>query len=845
MRDGARSRGWETARSASFPARVSARLRAPSDIRQLRVLSHESKIASSARVSVVCVDKETGGVVVKRLGTLRFDSNAESGYRARELKTVHVNVKDATEVRLEFPGCHENSRNDGRQVGLMALTIVGEPSVGFERGREVNGEQAPLLGRRVVNPLDVDTEVDAVTAEKIREVSMRKERAVNAEDYDEAKRLRDVINKLREFGVKVKVLQEEKLRAVDAEDYDEAKRLKIEIDKMRSSGYEEVFVVPSPRPLSARAPSPSAPTVEEAVVLPPSTSTATARPSFSFDDVPIRSNYADTMRAMAKDAHVSSAGRDGAPDSLERVASNASSTPSVPRSRPQPLDISKSNDSVIDVSVAGMSNDEVPAKAIGRRVPPELEAEAAAFFEEEEGEKAAIVQAEKDKDKEDHELPSPTPLSPSEQVNAAPIIAAFGEEVIVRLYGQAWVHRESALQDINAQLINAWESPESSVLFESDPRETFHSLCKTLGDRLFNDKVANVTGAAAITLASAAKAFAQRVSARDVRDAVGDSISLLVDKLGDTNPRLRESIREAMHAFASDSPGGVSILAHALCKPVQKLSVWRVLTGRLTLLVELIPTYGLDAPEKENSFALEQVMKFATKCFDSANGEARSMAVKVVLACVDIVGNRVRRYLPRTIKSAIRDVIENAIDENEDPYDLRGRSQSKSPKAHVAAYMTPSATPKSPPRHADQGMDWNEPSPSPRDDVPPELAANATMLEREITRRIEMHGEMHAEVAAAMNDLATLYSENENFARAQALFERALAIQESTLGVEHPETVQTLTDLAICHLDREDNRVGRPLLQRALELQQNILGPEHPDVVAIRDVLASLIDDED
>jgi centrosomal protein CEP104 len=91
-----------------------------------------------------------------------------------------------------------------------------------------------------------------------------------------------------------------------------------------------------------------------------------------------------------------------------------------------------------------------------------------------------------------------------------------------------------------------------------------------------------------------------------------------------------------------------------------------------------------------------------------------------------------------------------------------------------------------------------------------------------------------------MNDLATLYSENENFERAQALFERALSIQETTLGAEHPETVQTLTDLAICHLDREDNNLGRPLLQRALELQTNILGPDHPDVDAIRDVLASL-----
>ena len=91
-----------------------------------------------------------------------------------------------------------------------------------------------------------------------------------------------------------------------------------------------------------------------------------------------------------------------------------------------------------------------------------------------------------------------------------------------------------------------------------------------------------------------------------------------------------------------------------------------------------------------------------------------------------------------------------------------------------------------------------------------------------------------------MTDLATLYSESERFDRAQSLFERALAIQESVLGINHPETVQTLTDFAICHLDREDNARGRPLLERALDLQRALLGDDHPDVCAIRDVLASL-----
>ena len=63
-------------------------------------------------------------------------------------------------------------------------------------------------------------------------------------------------------------------------------------------------------------------------------------------------------------------------------------------------------------------------------------------------------------------------------------------------------------------------------------------------------------------------------------------------------------------------------------------------------------------------------------------------------------------------------------------------------------------------------------------------------------------------LAVALTDLAALHSEEENFAAAQPLYERALRIQEKTLGAEHQDTVQTLTDLAICHLDQDTTTWG-------------------------------------
>ena len=56
------------------------------------------------------------------------------------------------------------------------------------------------------------------------------------EDYDEAKRLKDGINRLKAVGAKVAQLEAKKSSAIEAEDYDAAKLIKVEIDKLREAG---------------------------------------------------------------------------------------------------------------------------------------------------------------------------------------------------------------------------------------------------------------------------------------------------------------------------------------------------------------------------------------------------------------------------------------------------------------------------------------------------------------------------------------------------------------------------------------------------------------------------------
>ena len=59
-----------------------------------------------------------------------------------------------------------------------------------------------------------------------------------------------------------------------------------------------------------------------------------------------------------------------------------------------------------------------------------------------------------------------------------------------------------------------------------------------------------------------------------------------------------------------------------------------------------------------------------------------------------------------------------------------------------------------------------------------------------------MLGEEHPDTAESLNDLALLYDQMEDYAKAEPLFQQALQIDRKVLGEEHPETATGLNNLA-------------------------------------------------
>jgi CHAT domain-containing protein/tetratricopeptide (TPR) repeat protein len=98
------------------------------------------------------------------------------------------------------------------------------------------------------------------------------------------------------------------------------------------------------------------------------------------------------------------------------------------------------------------------------------------------------------------------------------------------------------------------------------------------------------------------------------------------------------------------------------------------------------------------------------------------------------------------------------------------------------------------------------------------------------TLREKALGPDHPDIAASLEDLALLHRRKGEYARAEPLYQRALALREKALGPDHPDVASSLNDLAVLYLFNGGYARAEPLLQRALAIREKALGPDHTDV---------------
>jgi tetratricopeptide (TPR) repeat protein len=112
--------------------------------------------------------------------------------------------------------------------------------------------------------------------------------------------------------------------------------------------------------------------------------------------------------------------------------------------------------------------------------------------------------------------------------------------------------------------------------------------------------------------------------------------------------------------------------------------------------------------------------------------------------------------------------------------------------------------------------------------------------ERALALKLASLGEGHPDVATTLNNLAAMHQSRAAWAAAEPLHVRALAIREQTLGAEHPDVAMSLANLGVVADATGRYDAALALHERALAIRERALGAGHPEVAGSLNNLANV-----
>ena len=192
------SRGWLSSRFCNYPQELLIEFPKPIKMREIQFLSHQYSIATKIEIFILPPQSEK----FKKIGYLSLDSNERSNFQARELKTVYTDYL-CTRVKFNLLRCHSNSHNIYNQVGLIAISVLGEfPNLNNMNDKNINIEN--------LDKLEDEMMYDPATLKRLKDLYRAKKKAVELEDFDEAKRIKVAIDILKVFFKKFNSIRRKK-----------------------------------------------------------------------------------------------------------------------------------------------------------------------------------------------------------------------------------------------------------------------------------------------------------------------------------------------------------------------------------------------------------------------------------------------------------------------------------------------------------------------------------------------------------------------------------------------------------------------------------------------------------
>ena len=565
------------------------------------------------------------------MGYLSLDNNEKSGFQARELKSVFIDIK-ALFLKLSMNKCHVNKYNMFNQIGLIAINALGE---------ELGDLSAP--SRKGIPPrLENELEFDPVTSERLKQLAFAKERAVENEDFDEAKRLREAIERLRSVGQQLFHLEERKKIAIVNEDYDSAKVIKSEIDRLRTAINPPSENNYFNRPFSGNQPSVdyrrpgSKPQFVSSIPQDYSQNDYEPNPRSSKNDMYSKNDaYSKNDIYSKNDAY----SKNDIYSKNDAYSKNDIYSKNEIYSKPDPY--ARNNQPVISKPPVSYDEQVIPTVLHGK--------DPGQIYDEDDAQPRNASN-------------SPEPLGVQQSKQAEPFVHIIGEDLCRKIFSKNWQFREEGLDTIQSEIIKDGSS-ELFGQFESPDIYTgvLGAIRYTVGDKVAKVSLKSM-GLLGVLLNQIppSRSFIRG----EASEYLQTTLVFLLDKIGDNNPRVSEIAEQSFLILAKSDIIGIGPAVQLILKPnKEKSASQKHNLGRLNLLMSLVEEYQID----NSLIPFQPVVDYAITGFSNSNSEIRNAAYNLLMVIYGCTGEKLENLIKdsKTLRPAQVDMLLKGFSETD------------------------------------------------------------------------------------------------------------------------------------------------------------------------------------
>uniref|UniRef100_A0A673GRU5 Centrosomal protein of 104 kDa n=1 Tax=Sinocyclocheilus rhinocerous TaxID=307959 RepID=A0A673GRU5_9TELE len=607
--------GWRSTRFCPFPQEIILQLVERCRIRKLQLLAHQYLIPSKIEFHIGDRLPESSSPQqthsLHRLGYVSLSDNEKTGFRARELKSVHVDAVGSY-LKLTFHRNHVNQYNIYNQVALVALNILGDPVDGNDMGtlsrnqlidQYLNNSQynSALVGTYTgykcdsISPLDdlaFDMYQDPEVAHIIRLLDQKKQDMVQEERFDLAKKLKQAIADLQKVGERLGWYDVEKHSAIEREDYDTAKQKKEQMEAYRLTVYQQLEL----------------------------------HDLLDISQVNIHPFISDSPRKRRQRQHVK--------ETDEQDTSKAAS----PKHTVAPTPLTPPHIPKLDIS--SLAYDERPLPALRKRSSDQ-----------------PVSELDEMPPMTDTTTPrspgasgQPEPLTEKAQREASLPIDIYGDSLVAGAYSKTWSYREDALLAVYKKLMEVPPGTPKAELRSMTRAAVF--LCK----KALTDKVSSVFLASLNLLRMILSEFIpnHQLGKSEISHCVEQTWNNLLSRTGESTPRLRTlAITFIQEMALFREVRALQMVPVELVRAMQSSVPTRLALSRLELLEKLLEQLGT----KDSGFTLDNVMRFLAGGLEHSAASVRELSVRVVQAMYRLHGKAVLNFLPPDDTSTRKNIL--------------------------------------------------------------------------------------------------------------------------------------------------------------------------------------------